>query len=291
LPEVIHAHCGVYAGAVAAEISKAHNLPLVLTEHSSSFARNSYRSWQLRLARRATEGADARIAVSPSLAEVLEENLYSGNRRWIWIPNVVADRFSSETLEEERNGRGVRLLSLGMMLRHKGQIELVRAFARAFGPGDDVELWFGGDGPALAGVKAEAEALALAGRVRFLGRVRPAEVPMLLGSVDALVIASHYETFGVAAAESLMVGKPVLATRSGGPECIVGREDGLLVEPKNVAALAEGLKKLVGNLDGYSASGLAERARARFGAQAVAEKLTRVYRRVQERGDIGDWKP
>ena len=279
-PDVIHAHASIYAGAVAAELGREYGIPVVLTEHSSGFARRIYRPWQWRLAAAAAEAAALRITVSPGLGELLGRELATQQKDWIWVPNVVAERFMGRN-QREREGRGsVRFLNLALMTPNKGQADLLTAFAQAFGGQKGFELWLGGDGPIRSQLETRARELGLDGQVRFLGRVEPDAVPALLGEVDVMVIASHYETFGVVAAEALMAGRPVVATRCGGPECIVGEDDGLLVEPRAPDQLAQALRRISDRLDEYPANALAQRARARFGGAAVAKELTAIYEDV-----------
>lgn len=78
-------------------------------------------------------------------------------------------------------------------------------------------------------------------KVQFLRLVAPDKVPTLLAEADVLKMSSHYETFGVVAAEALMAGVPVVATRCGGPECIVDEGDGLLVRRKQPSELGNAM--------------------------------------------------
>jgi len=202
------------------------------------------------------------------------------------VPNVVAERFKGQFYRAKAlSPRPVRLLNLALMTPKKGQADLLRAFASAFGSRRDVELWLGGDGLERAPLERLARALGIQELVTFLGRVPPDQVPGLLNDVDVMVVSSHYETFGVVAAEALMMGRPVVATRCGGPECIVGEADGVLVEPGSPEDMARALLHVADNLSEYPADELSLRARQRFGGEAVADQLTQLYRRVLARPD------
>ena len=279
LPNVIHAHALIYAGVVAVELGQEFRVPVVVTEHSSGFACGIYQAWQVRLATEAAAQADCRIAVSPALGELLHQKL---GTRWEWIPNVVASRFyAHEISDAEKRTRPVRLLNLALMTEKKGQEDLLRAFALAAPAIPSTELWLGGDGPLRARLEQISQDLGIYHSVRFLGRVAPDKVPRLIAETDVMVVASHYETFGVVAAEALMMGRPVVATRCGGPECIVTEEDGLLVDARSPDQLGTALVRIVRNLDQYPAASIAERARSRFGGKAVAEQLTAEYQRLE----------
>lgn len=275
-PDVLHAHAAVFGGAAGAELSKEFDIPLVLTEHSTGFARQAYSQWQLKLASKAIESAAACIAVSPSLAELLSEQFPEYQTKWLWVPNVVADRFKKPE-QCARAERPVRFLNLALMTEKKGQFDLLQAFSELIKDGCLAELWLAGDGPIRSKLEQTARSAGIADRVHFLGLVVPENVPELLADADVMVVSSHYETFGVVAAEALMAGVPVVATRSGGPECIVEEEDGLLVPPKQPAELRAAMQYLAKKLESYDPVTIAQRAKSRFSGSAVASRLTCVY--------------
>jgi glycosyltransferase involved in cell wall biosynthesis len=288
MPDIIHAHSTLFAGKVAAEWRKRYGVPVVVTEHKSGFARGKIKPWQLGLARKAALGADALIAVSPPLGDVLSRELAMASDAWRWIPNMVASRFSDAPAASEEQSRQPnqppRLINLAMMTENKGQFDLLAAFAKAFPAPSGVELWFGGDGPIRPQLEEQAQALNIAGRVRFLGRVPPEDVPALLVGADMMVLPSHYETFGVVVAEALSLGVPVIATRCGGPECIIQQGDGVLVEPHAPDELAEVLKEQVKKLSDYDRSAIRARALGRFSGPAVTAQLGALYEEVLAAG-------
>jgi glycosyltransferase involved in cell wall biosynthesis len=192
---------------------------------------------------------------------------------------VVADRFKAPKDARQKRG-SVRFLNLALMTEKKGQFDLIEAFHRLTQTNQNAELWLAGDGPIRAALDKRTRAVGISDKVRFLGMVPPQEVPELLSKVDVMVVSSHYETFGVVAAEALMAGVPVIATRCGGPECIVGEGDGLLVPPKNPRALGTAMQELMVHLESFDPHSIAKGAHARFSGPAVASKLTHEYRRV-----------
>jgi len=278
-PDIIHAHAAVFAGAVAVDIAKEFDIPVVLTEHSTGFARGVYSPWQLRLAEKAIAGSRLRISVSPSLGELLGDQFASSKGLWKWIPNVVADRFKTPNNFTPKD-RPVRFLNLALMTTKKGQFDLVKAFHSVIESGLTAELWLAGDGPIRAELEEQAADLGIAEKVRFLGLIAPEKVPQLLSEIDVMVVSSHYETFGVVAAEALTAGVPVIATRCGGPECIVQEGDGLLVPPKQPLVLGQAIQQLGEELSSYNRRGIADRAKDRFSGPAVAARLTEEYEHV-----------
>lgn len=278
-PDILHAHSAVFGGAAGAELSREFDIPLVLTEHSSGFARGVYANWQLKLAENAIRVANVCIAVSPSLVDFLSKQFSFSKGAWAWVPNVVADRFN-EPDDKRRLERPIRFLNLALMTENKGQLDLIEAFKIVVDSDPSAELLLGGDGPIRPALKEKANSFGIAGNVNFLGMVPPANVPYLLGEIDIVVISSHYETFGVVAAEALMAGVPVVATRCGGPQCIVEQGDGFLVAVGNPQELGSAMKILSKNIEDYNPAAISSRARSRFSGEAIASSLTKKYEKA-----------
>jgi glycosyltransferase involved in cell wall biosynthesis/Na+/melibiose symporter-like transporter len=90
------------------------------------------------------------------------------------------------------------------------------------------------------------------------------DVPDLLRLCDVFVLPSVDEPFGRAIIEAMAVGKPVIATRSGGaPEVVLDGETGLLVEPGNVTELAVAMERLLADRELAARMASAGMARAR----------------------------
>jgi glycosyltransferase involved in cell wall biosynthesis len=104
---------------------------------------------------------------------------------------------------------------------------------------DGVRLLIAGDGPERARLEAAAGA-----RVEFLGPLPRAEVLGLLGAVDASILTSAWENFPHGVVESLAVGTPVIATRTGGvAEIVHDGENGQLFEPGDTAAFVAAVRR------------------------------------------------
>lgn len=86
------------------------------------------------------------------------------------------------------------------------------------------------------------------------------------------------ETFGVVFVEALACGKPVIATKIGGPSEIVTPEVGLLVPPGDAKALAEAIDFMLHHLREYNPEKIVEYGCVRYSYEAVAKALDQVYR-------------
>ena len=86
-------------------------------------------------------------------------------------------------------------------------------------------------------------------RISILGAVSVEALADLYARSDVFVLASRFEGFGMAYAEALAHGLPIVGTTGGAIPDTVPAEAGLLVEPDNVDALALALKKMIESRD------------------------------------------
>jgi teichuronic acid biosynthesis glycosyltransferase TuaC len=127
------------------------------------------------------------------------------------------------------------VLYIGNVERHKGSLDLVRAFAIL--KGKNVRFVMVGDGAALGECRALASELGV--DVSFAGAKPHDEIPRWLAASDVFVLPSWNEGTPNVVLEALACGRRVVATRVGGtPDVITSDLLGALVPPRDPAALA-----------------------------------------------------
>jgi glycosyltransferase involved in cell wall biosynthesis len=138
------------------------------------------------------------------------------------------------------------MLYVGNLRHVKGPDILMTAFARVAHERPAARLAMVGDGPLLAALTAQAQALGVGDRVHFLGRRPHTEVGIWMNAADLLVLPSRSEGLPNVVTESLACGTPVVATRVGGvPEAFQAGVAGVLVEPEDSAAFANAIVALL----------------------------------------------
>ncbi len=165
------------------------------------------------------------------------------------------------------------------LIHYKGHAFLLQACRRIRQERPTVVLLIG-DGPLRGRLEALAGELGIRDEVRFLGS-RP-DIPQLLALVDVAVLPSVEEGLPNAVLEAMAAGKPVVATRVGGiPEAVVHGETGLLVPPRDSAALAEAILWLLQHPAEAARFGAA--GRRRVGEHFQLSTMVRQYEAVYER--------
>ncbi|MGE4066460.1 MAG: glycosyltransferase family 4 protein [Vicinamibacterales bacterium] len=100
--------------------------------------------------------------------------------------------------------------------------------------------------PATAGRVARLAAdLGIGDRVRFAGDLDEQALAAEYAAADLFALATLRETWGMAVAEALAHGLPVVSTRTGAIEALVGADAGLLVPPGDEAAFAGALARAI----------------------------------------------
>lgn len=162
----------------------------------------------------------------------------------------------------------------------KDLVTLLRAFRRVVSIRRDTYLLIAGDGfeDYRRALVQEAHRLDIADLVRFLG-FRD-DVADLIALGDVSVLSSITEGLPNAVLESMLLARPVVATRVGGvPELVDHGVEGYLVDPGDHGAFASRVLDLLGNPERSRAMGTFGRARALsdFGVDAVLTRTTALY--------------
>jgi colanic acid/amylovoran biosynthesis glycosyltransferase len=180
-----------------------------------------------------------------------------------------------------KKGDGIlRVITVGRLHPSKGHDDLLRAIARLATARKKVTLNILGDGPQRQELESLAKGLGIAEEVKFEGSVSEEMIIEAMRKADVFVLASHAEPLGVVYMEAMSMEVATVGTAAGGVgEIITHGVDGLLVEPRNVEAIAEAIATL--QEDAGLRRRLAQAGRqtiinhfdSRLGAQTLQERL------------------
>ena len=161
----------------------------------------------------------------------------------------------------------VRLLAVGAVVQRKGFDVLIAALAML--PDLPWHLTIAGDrsrdSKAAAQLDADIVRFNLSDRVGVLGEVSSEHLAELYASADLFALASRFEGYGMAYAEAIAYGLPVIGTTAGAIPDTVPGSAGLLVVPDDTGALALALRRVIEIPD--------ERRRMAAAARAAAQRL------------------
>ena len=168
-----------------------------------------------------------------------------------------------------------------------GLMDLVDGFAPVAARHPGARLWIAGKGAQKEALQARITAAGLENQVRLLGFVPEEELPRIYGMADCTLMPSlDLEGFGLATAESLACGTPVVASRAGAnPELISPLGEGLLFEPGQPGSISELLERILsGDLVLPGREQCAVYARGAFRWDRPADAVERAFEAVATTG-------
>jgi glycosyltransferase involved in cell wall biosynthesis len=177
----------------------------------------------------------------------------------------------------------------GQMLPHKGHHSLIGAMGHLAGSHPSLRCFFVGaleNPPYQAELQARIEREGLGARFTFTGWRQ--DVPHVIRAMDIVVVATTTpEPAALALLEAMAMGRPVVATRTGGtPELVVDGETGLLYAPGDEAALAACLDRLLRDRDSRLRMGVTGRSRVErcFSLERHIADIQALYRAAAAQG-------
>ena len=207
--------------------------------------------------------SDRLISVSDHGKSILEDR---GVAAWrIRVVRPGSDGLSSgEDIEPPVRDDTVRALCVAQWIPRKGILDLVHAWTLRERPGAALELVGETDAdPGYAAAVRVAIADASKASISVRGPVDDAALAAAYVAADVFVLPSRYEGYGVAYAEALAYGLPVVACDVGPVPELLGDEAAVLVPPEDVEALSGVLDLLLGDAGLRSRMSAAARRRAR----------------------------
>jgi D-inositol-3-phosphate glycosyltransferase len=302
--DLIHSHYWM-SGLAARELKSTWNTPVVHMFHTlglmkqrvaqnSSEAEGDYR---INGERQAIRVADRIVAATPAELAQLQW-LYNVDIRKVEVipPGVDISHFYPIPDDEAKEYIGIppcekMLLFVGRIEPLKGLDTLIEAISHM--RQSDIRVCLtviGGDPGAspetinseMARLQSLCEKYSLKDLVAFLGKRGQATLPYYYSAAEAVVVPSHYESFGMVALEAMACGTPVVASQVGGLAFLV--QDGVTgytVPVNEPLALADRLTRLVNDPDlkqrmGENAAKLAREYRW----ENIATKILRVYQQT-----------
>jgi glycosyltransferase involved in cell wall biosynthesis len=276
-------HCWMFhANLIGRVIGRLARVPVIITARRNVEIGGPWRERAKRLTRRLD---DAVIAVCELARQVEIEHTGAAPDKVVTIYNGI-DPFPavpSETVAQLRHDFGLPpdapvVICVSRLHPQKGHDDLLRAWQHVMAVQLDVHLLIVGDGER----RSELEGLATKQpHIHFTGQRH--DVIHLLALSNLLVLPSLWEGLPNVVLEAMAAGLPVVATAVGGtPELVIDGESGLLVPPRDPAALAEAIVTLLTDPD--LAQRLGENGRLRvsnqFTIQQIVQQTEGLYQRL-----------
>ncbi len=281
--DILHLHG--YGATTFGRIAGAmRRLPTILHEHANL----TDTPWFQKVADTLLQpSTDIAIAVSRSTAEfVIEARRMPVDKVKVVYLGVPLEEFSrSRTTEEIQSARrelglAAQDFAIGTVTRlheSKGNIYLVEAAKTVIERRPHARFFVIGEGPLLPELQERARALNLGDRFVFSGFAR--DVASVVSAFDLSVFPSLWEGTPLTVFEALAMGKPIVATDADGlVDVLTPEQDAAIVPRRDVAALADGIVRMIDEPDTRARLGHAARETGRaYDISVFVAKMERLY--------------
>jgi glycosyltransferase involved in cell wall biosynthesis len=291
-PDIVHLHFP-YPWGELAHYFFGHAGKTVLTYHSDIVRQRYLRLLYSPLMQRVLSGADTIIGTSPNYI-ASSTVLARWRKKCVVVPlgidtfpyssttsrRALSDhqRASPSRGEKEKEAQGV-VLFVGHLRYYKGLNYLLQALREL--PG--TRLIVVGEGPMEGPWKKLASELGVGRRADFVGQVADSDLPSYYAACDVFVLpcSERSEAFGVVQLEAMASGRPVVSCDVGTGVAWVNQNGvtGLVVPPRDPVALANAIRRVLGEKGLAEKMGIAgrERVHTNFTASSMVEGVMRVY--------------
>jgi glycosyltransferase involved in cell wall biosynthesis len=239
-PRVLHGSFLDEGGFAAAMAGRVLDAPSIVVAHGTDVkaARGLVEGiGRKKRALRAIAAAKRVLAVSSSLAQELA---LVGARAEVVPFTASAEQFPEAPRAKKRSPH---LLFVGRLSKEKGVDLLLDAFARM--ESSNARLTLVGADVGEIDLKATIARLGIADRIEVLGELARSELPPLYAAASCLALPSRSEGLPCVVAESLLTGRPVVATDVGGVAELVDDSVGRLVPPEDAGRFAAALDEVL----------------------------------------------
>ncbi len=298
------------SGWVVAEVSQRLGIPAVHIFHAMGKTKQLHQGsadtspdGRIEVESEVIAAVDRLIAQCPSERDELVDDYGADPNKVVLIPSAVnIERFQPVSRDQARQQIGLNTDELvigyiGRMMPRKDVRNLVHATALLKQQTDlsFTLLLVGGETadadpvatPEIGVLQQLAAELGIADRVRFVGKRQPDMLRYYYSAADVVVTTPWYEPFGLTPLEAMACGRPVIGSAVGGITYTIDNEvTGLLVSPRDPAALADALLRLLTQTERREQMGQDARKRVEreFTWATVAERTAALYQTLLESG-------
>ena len=260
-PDLVLAYWVYPDGAAAKYAARRLGVPCIVGARGSDIHVRS--GLNAHLTRRTLQGLDAILTVSHAMRDTAIATFGADPGRVHPIVNGIdTDVFHPRDRQAMRARLGVpadaRLITyVGRFVEAKGMRELLQAFQALAAQEPRLRLALVGDGVMREELAGLVQATGLGDRVTMTGGLEPVQVAEWIGASDVLTLPSWSEGYPNVVVEGIACGRPVVATSVGGTGEIITAGNGIMVPPRDAAALQRGLSEALSrtwDADALSAS-------------------------------------
>lgn len=277
--DLIHVHVAQGAGKVAYTWKRIFNEPYIVTEHTPLEMMNFNSKKNKYISRLIYSNSLKNICVSDDLSSKLQTVFPKLNFSVIYNGVFLPTENSSENFFPIKKTHKFNCAIIAVFYDKdiKGFQFLLPAIKNLIDLNIDICLHICGGGTYLELYKTVAAELGISSNCIFYGQLEKNSIYSIISQMDFIVSASLFESAGVSVEESMILGKPLVITRSGGASSLVTEKTAIVVDTKSVSALVQGITQMILHLENFDSVEIKKYALENFEMEHVMQKYMDLY--------------
>ena len=292
-PDIVHTHsskAGILGRKAAAKIGESK---IVHTIHGLGYHR--FNSWwrnqfYITLEKRAAARCDAIISVAEAMTiQALKAGVGTPNQYTTIYSGMDVEPYLRRPSETDAFRNSLNLpddaivvTQVSRLAELKGHEFIIAAAEKIRDP--RIIFCLVGGGHLTERIKREIRKRGLTDRFRLTGLLPPSQIPAVMHTTDILIHCSLREGLARTLPQAMLAGKPVISFDIDGASEVIDASTGILLPPKDVPGLVEGITVLANHPQLRDELGTAgrQRCKTRFDWRTMVKQIQRVYQRVLE---------
>lgn len=277
-PDIIHSHAFFMGGVIGNAIAAKFNIRWFHTEHSSSLIFNPKELTKLdrRLIRKLYLSSQKNFFVSEFFLEKICDQFSISKERCQVLHNIVSPPFFESKLQLPKK-EIFTFINISRLTKVKGLLFLLSAWKEFVINEKNVKLIIVGKGEQQKRIIDFINSNSLQNSVELLPQLSRKEVITKISNSHVLASTSKIETFGLTVAEANALGKPVIATDSGGVRDIITKDTGILVA-RNIKDFVVALRQIKNEYTSFDADNIRSITALKFSEDVIFSQLEKAYK-------------
>ncbi|PKP50207.1 MAG: hypothetical protein CVT95_02775 [Bacteroidetes bacterium HGW-Bacteroidetes-12] len=270
--DLIHAHGAVLNGTLALKLAQYWNIPFVLTEHTGPFASVVKGKIKHFWVKKIMEKADMVLTVSNHLKNEIEANHIYPKRM-----EVTYNPVNTELFQLKKNKLFKNIVFAGRLDENKGGLRAIKAFHVFYKTNPDWTFTLCGDGREMNAIKQYVATHKMESAIAIKGMLKEEEVAAIFQASDVFISPTQFESFGMAIAEAMACGLPVITTNKTAPKEYVTKNNGVLLNVDSIDEMAKALSDITSNLHQFNAENSRTQIINQFGFTHFGNRMFSIY--------------
>lgn len=281
--DLVHLHTILPLGGFAMGLKRSLSIPFVLQEHSAPFEMHTDTYKKALGVQKIINCASIILPVGEDLKRRLQEYCQDDQQKICLVPNWVrTDIFGPVNVRQvpDTTSKELILVSVCSSMptkRHDLMFAVVRSLCDK---GYQVKLRLYGITSREFEINELIEKFQVSDLVEVHGRLTKEQLNAAFSKAHIYLCTSDVETFGLAPAEAICCGIPVVTWPCGGPEFYISRNNGIVVADQTVDSFVDGIEEVYHQLNHYLPDDMWEDMNRKFSKEAYINNILNVYDRI-----------